>query len=86
VQPVSLISQLKDWFRPSARNGEPTEMLSTPNRFSKWDVVLSQRDGQYQVVNTSHEVVATCRELDDAESIMAQHNKMVRDREDWFGA
>ena len=86
MQLVYQISRWRSWFRPSVTPGEPEETSYMQNRFSKWDVVRSQRDGQFQVVNSSHKVVATCEELDDAESIMALHNKMLREREDWLGA
>lgn len=86
MQSVSLISRWRGWFKPSRTNGTPAVTLSTPNRFSRWEVVLSSRDGHYQVVNDSHKVVADCEEEDDALSIVATHNKLCNDREEWYGA
>lgn len=86
MQLVSQTFQWKDLFRRLRTSGEQTKMLSTPNRFLRWVVVLSQRDGQYQVVNNSHRVVATCYERDDAECIVAEHNRALRAREEWQGA
>lgn len=86
MQLVSRISPWRGWLERFLTSGAQKETCSTPNRFSKWDVVRSQRDGQFQVVNSSHRVVATCYELDDAESIMAQHNKALSAREEWYGA
>ncbi len=36
-------------------------------------------------MNDSHKVVAECRELDDALSIVDTHNKLCKEREDWYG-
>jgi hypothetical protein len=88
VQLVSLISPLKNWFRPSPKSGVPNPVMSsTLNRYSRWRIKGSEVGPTLQVVSESNaKVVCLVYELDDAESIVQTHNKLVTAREEWYGA
>ena len=83
MQPVSLTSRLKDLFTVSQNNGEQA-VSSTPNRFLRWHVLKAQSGG-YSVATMANKIVGHVYELDDAESIVREHNMRVGEREDWFG-
>jgi hypothetical protein len=88
VQPVSAISRLKNLFRPSPRPGNGTRTLYTQSRYLDWHIVEPDPYGGPGIViaDSKHCVIGTIREMDCAEEIVACHNKLVRAREEWYGA
>ena len=82
---ASPISQLRNWLLPCERNGI-TEKLSTPSRYLLWAVEKTPYEIPSRVTDSSGKVVCQVYNLDDAESIVREHNRLVQSRWDWFDA
>lgn len=87
VRLASVTSLLKPLFKQSPKHGNRTKTFSTPSRYLEWHIVDPDPWGGFgvRVCDEHHKVVAEVQNMDDAESIVSTHNKLVRDRAAWMG-